>query len=100
MREMTKNGCYLIPWSSLPKWVYEQRLSDDEKDRPFWYTDTDGINNFEICFRPLEADPHDRDDREYCGQGDGKGNIVIFAYSKKELLQRLRQYRKTFEIED
>ena len=100
MRGKNVNGCNIIPWSSLPKWVYNQRLSDEEKDLPFWYRDTDGINNFEICIRPLEADPHDREEREYYGEGDGEGNIVIWGYSKKELLDKLRRYKETFELEE
>lgn len=89
-RETTHWGTNLIPWNSLPKWVYGQRLSDDIKDRPNWYTDTNRINNFEIRIRPLEGDPKIKEYED--------GVVEIYAYSKKGLLKVLRHYKETFEV--
>lgn len=89
-RNTTPWGAYIIPWSSLPKWVYEQRVSDAVEDLPNWHMDTDHINNFEIRIRPLEGDPNVEDYDE--------GLVYIYAYSKKDLLDKLRHYRKTFYV--
>ena len=89
-RKVTPWGTYIIPWSSLPKWVYEQRVSDAVKDLPNWFMDSDYIHNFEIRIRPLEGDPNIEDYDE--------GLVYIGAYSKKDFLEKLRHYRKTFHV--
>lgn len=80
----------IIPWSSLPKWVYNQRVSDRKEDLPYWYRDTDGLNNFCVKFVPLPNDP-------YIDEINLEGGVVeIFAMSKHQLLAALRAYKKTF----
>lgn len=87
------NRINLIPWKSLPKWVYGQRISDSEMDMGWWFTDTDGINNYELKFNPISANEcYDCDTDFYFIDDDGK--IVVSAYSKKELLKNLSEYRK------
>jgi hypothetical protein len=88
----------LIPWSSLPKWVYEQRISDSEHDMGWWYTDSDYINNYEIRFNPLPNDPYvDEYVDEYDKSNNGK--VVLYANSKKELLEKLSNYKKDFTVD-
>ena len=93
------DGINLISWSSLPKWVYKQRISDSEEDMASWHVDTDYIHNFVIRFNPLPNDPNIED---YVDDFDksNNGKVVIFAYSKKELLKKLSAYKKDFTIED
>ena len=88
----------LVPWTSLPKWVYKQRISDSEKDMASWYVDSDYIHNFEIRFNPLPNDPNVED---YVDDYDesNNGKVVIFAYSKKELLKKLSDYKREFIVD-
>ena len=88
----------LVPWSSLPKWVYNQRISDSEEDMASWHVDSDYIHNFVIRFNPLPNDPNVED---YVDEYDksNNGKVVIFAYSKKELLKKLSAYKREFILD-
>ena len=86
-REKLPNGTIAIPWKSLPKWVYNQRLSDKLTDRPSWYTDTDGLNNFMFEFRALPGDPLVQDEGEF---------VTIVANSRTVFLKALSAYRRDF----
>ena len=86
-REKMPNGAIAIPWKSLPKWVYNQRLSDKLTDRPCWYTDTDRLNHFEFTFRALPGDPLVPDEGE---------SVTIIADSRAVFLKALSAYRRDF----
>lgn len=81
------NGMIAIPWKSLPKWVYDQRISDAWQDRPCWYRDTGGINNFEVRFMALPNDPLIVEDGEI---------VEIMVMSRAALKKALSAYRKNF----
>ena len=86
-RDILPNGSVAVPWASLPKWAWRQRLSDKWEHRPSWYTDTDRLNHFSFVFRALPGDPRVPE--------EGK-SVIIFAYSRKVFLKALSAYRRNF----
>jgi len=86
-RDTLPNGCVVMPWSSLPRWAWRQRLSDKPEHRPCWYTDTDRINHYEFTFRALPGDPL---------VPEGGESVTIFADSRAVFLKALSAYRRDF----
>ena len=86
-RDTLPNGCVVMPWASLPKWAWRQRLSDKPEHRPCWYTDTDRINNFEFTFRALPGDPLVPEEGEL---------VTIVATSRAVFMKALSAYRRDF----
>ena len=88
-RTILPNGCIALRWASLPKWVYERRLSDNWTDLPYWYRDTDGINHFEVSFRAFDDDPLLEED-------PSETVVRIFACSRDMLRRALAVYKRDF----
>lgn len=86
-RDILPGGYVAVPWASLPKWAWRQRLSDKSEHRPFWYTDTDRLNHFEFTFRALPGDPLVPEEGEL---------VTIFADSRAVFLKALSAYRRDF----